>query len=54
MAASADPFLSLEGVFLSTRLGKCLHWGRQVTRLRRRRVQRVVRATLSSTPTSSP
>ena len=32
-AASADPFLLLDGLSLSTRLGKRLHWDRTVTRL---------------------
>jgi D-hydroxyproline dehydrogenase subunit alpha len=32
-AASAEPFLLLEGVSLATRLGKRLHWGCQVTQL---------------------
>ena len=32
-AASADPLLLLQGVSLATRLGKRLHWGRQVTQL---------------------
>ena len=31
--ASADPFLLLDGLSLSARLGKRLHWDRKVTRL---------------------